>query len=184
MEPAFKTKRQPLEELLASAVAGDDRAYREFLIEASAVLRRFVARRVPRNAVAFDVEDLVQEILMAVHRKRHTWRTDEPVGPWLFAIARYKTIDAYRRRGQRVDVDIADFADLLEDPSTVPTATAHDVNRALGTLAGKQRAVVSALSVEGRSIGETAERFGMSEGAVRVAFHRGLAALAKKFGQN
>ncbi|MEX6505902.1 sigma-70 family RNA polymerase sigma factor [Jiella sp. M17.18] len=182
MEPASGSGSQPLEALLNAALGGDERAYRHFLQEAAKLLRRFVGRRVPQNAAAFDVEDLVQDILMAVHAKRHTWRRDEPVGPWLYAIARYKTIDAYRRHGRRQTVDIADFSDLLDDPAAIPTAVGQDVQRALGTLAGRQRAVVSSLTVEGQSISETAERLGMTQGAVRVAFHRGLAALAKTFG--
>ena len=182
MQPVAKTKLQTLDLLLASANDGDERAYRQFLTEAAKLLRRFVARRVPGHGAAFDVEDLVQDILLAIHNKRHTWRRGDPVAPWLFAIARYKTVDAYRRHGRRIEVDIADFADRIEDPAALPAATGHDVAKALGALAAGQRAVVSSLSVEGKSIGETAERLGMSEGAVRVAFHRGIAAITRKFG--
>lgn len=184
MPPASSSKLQALDDLLLAANAGDEKAYRAFLVEVSVIVRRFATRRMPRQSAGFDVEDLVQEILLAVHNKRHTWRAGEPVAPWLFAIARYKAIDAYRRRGRRIEVDIADFSDVIEDPGAVPSAVGHDVSRALDSLAGRQRAVVSALSVEGKSIGETAEKLDMSEGAVRVAFHRGLAAIAKKFGRD
>ena len=59
----------------------------------------------------------------------------------------------------------------------------REIGKALSMLAPGQRSVVAAISVEGRSIGETAVRLGMSETAVRVALHRGLAAIAKHFGQ-
>ncbi|NDW03894.1 sigma-70 family RNA polymerase sigma factor [Jiella pacifica] len=184
MQPASSSKLQGLDDLLRRALAGDEKAYRTFLTDAAIIVRRFAAQRMPRHSAGFDVEDLVQEILLAVHAKRHTWRPGEPVGPWLFAIARYKAIDAYRRRGKRIEIDIAGMGDVFEDPAGAPTAVAHDVSRAVASLGGRQRAVVSALSVEGKSISQTAEELDMSEGAVRVAFHRGLSAIARKFGRN
>ena len=184
MSPASSTKLQALDDLLLRAVAGDEKAYRAFLTDAAVIVRRFAAGRMPRHSAGFDLEDLVQEVLLAVHAKRHTWRPGEPVAPWLFAIARYKAIDAYRRLGRRIEIDIADMGDVFEDPSAMPTAVAHDVKRAVASLGGRQQAVVSALSVEGKSISQTARDLDMSEGAVRVAFHRGLSAIARKFGSN
>ena len=184
MSPASSSKLQALDDLLTRALAGDEKAYRVFLTDAAAILRRFAASRMPQHSAGFDLEDLVQEILMAVHAKRHTWRPGEPVAPWLFAIARYKAIDAYRRRGRRIEIDIDAVGDVFEDPSSMPTAVAHDVGRAVASLAGRQQAVVSALSVEGKSISQTASELGMSEGAVRVAFHRGLSAISRKFGNH
>ncbi|MCE7029079.1 sigma-70 family RNA polymerase sigma factor [Jiella avicenniae] len=184
MQPASPSKLQGLDDLLRRALAGDERAYRAFLTDAATIVRRFAAQRMPRHSAGFDLEDLVQEILLAVHAKRHTWRPGEPVGPWLFAIARYKAIDAYRRRGKRIEIDIAGMGDVFEDPAGAPTAIAQDVSRAVASLGGRQRAVVSALSVEGKSISQTARELDMSEGAVRVAFHRGLSAIARKFGRD
>ncbi|MEF2552558.1 sigma-70 family RNA polymerase sigma factor [Aurantimonas sp. A2-1-M11] len=183
MQPASPVRPGRLETLLTLANAGDDDAYRDFLQEVAGLLRGFARAKAPARAGGYDPEDLVQEILMAVHQKRHTWRQDEPVAPWLFAIARYKAIDAWRREGRRIHLDIADFSDTLDDPDSMPDAKAHDISRALLTLAGRQREVVASLSVHGRSITETASRLGVTEGAVRVAFHRGLAAIAGRFGR-
>ncbi|MBP0616391.1 sigma-70 family RNA polymerase sigma factor [Jiella mangrovi] len=183
MAPAPSSKRQALDALMGRAVAGDEKAYRAFLTEAAIIVRRFAAGRMPHHSAGFDLEDLVQEVLLAVHTKRHTWRVGEPVTPWLLAIARYKAIDAYRRRGKRVEIDIDAMGDVFEDPSAMPTATGHDVGRAVASLGGRQQAVVSALSVEGKSISQTARDLDMSEGAVRVAFHRGLSTIARKFGR-
>ena len=184
MKRASDAATSSLDDLLQAANDGDEAAYRDFLKEVAKLLRGFANRRAPARSSGYDPEDLVQEILMAVHLKRHTWREGEPVAPWLFAIARYKAIDAYRRHGRRIEVDIADFSDVLDDPRTMPTADANDIATALKSLVGRQREVVSALSVDGRSIGETAERLGVTEGAVRVAFHRGLSAIAAKFGRD
>ena len=75
-----------------------------------------------------------------------------------------------------------DIAETFAEPET-ETVSERDINRALDGLPPAQRSVVSAVSVEGRSIGETAAKFGISETAVRVSLHRGLAAIAKRFGQ-
>ena len=101
--------------------------------------------------------------------------------PWVFAIARYKLIDAFRKRGRRIEVDIADFAETLAEPQQ-ELANPRDVERALESLPPGQRQVVTAISVEGRSIAETAQALGMNETAVRVALHRGLAAISREAG--
>ncbi len=179
-----KGKPGRLEELLVLANAGDAQAYKTFLEDVADILRVFCKRKTPEHTASYGSDDLVQDIMMAVHLKRHTWRQGEPVAPWLFAIARYKAVDAYRRHGRRIHLDIADFHEVLADPSHGPNANSNDVTNALGLLSGRQRDVVSALSVEGRTIGETARHLGVSEGAVRVAFHRGLARISRRFGGN
>jgi len=165
--------------LLRVALDGDEKAYAAFLEGAARLVRAFARRRAPSG---LDPEDVVQETLLAVHVKRHTWRSDAAVTPWLYAIARYKLIDALRRRGRRIDIDLDEVADTLaavEDDRP----SSHEIGRALAALAPGQRSVVSAISVEGRTIGETAASLGMTETAVRVALHRGLWAIARKFGR-
>jgi RNA polymerase sigma-70 factor (ECF subfamily) len=124
----------------------------------------------------------VQETLLAIHMKRHTWRDDAPVTPWLYAIARHKLVDALRRRGRRVEVEIGEIAETFAEPQ-VESTSVWEINRVIETLAPGQRSVVAAVSVDGRSIRETANRLGMSETAVRVALHRGLSAIARRFGR-
>lgn len=168
-----------LADLLRAALSGNDKAYAEFLGRAAGMVRGFARRRI---RAGLDAEDIVQETLLAIHTKRHTWRPDAPVTPWIVAIARHKLVDAFRRRGQRVDVDIDVVAETLPQPE-VEAASERDVGRALAALPDGQRSVVASISVDGMSIRETAAKFGMSEGAVRVALHRGLAAIARTFGR-
>jgi RNA polymerase sigma-70 factor (ECF subfamily) len=170
-----------LARLLRAALGGDERAYAAFLAAAARLVRGFARGRVGGHGL--DPEDVVQETLLALHVKRHTWKPDRPVTPWLYAIARYKLIDAYRRRGRRIDVDIDEVAETLAAPEP-DRPSGREIGKALAALAPGQRSVVSAISVEGRSIGETAASLGMSETAVRVALHRGLAAIARKFGRS
>ncbi|PDQ21050.1 RNA polymerase subunit sigma [Mesorhizobium sanjuanii] len=165
--------------LLRAAIGGDERAYADFLHRAAALVRGFVRRKIVKGGV--DPEDVVQETLLAIHVKRHTWRQDAPVLPWVYAIARFKLIDAFRRRGRRVEIEIDEIAETFAEPEA-EMVSERDINRALDGLPPAQRSVVSSVSVEGRSIGETAAKFGISETAVRVSLHRGLAAIAKRFG--
>ncbi|MER9626047.1 sigma-70 family RNA polymerase sigma factor [Mesorhizobium sp. M0296] len=167
-----------LSRLLRAAIAGDERAYADFLHRIAALVRGFARRKIVQGGV--DPEDVVQETLLAIHVKRHTWRHDAPVLPWVYAIARFKLIDAFRRRGRRIEIEIDEIAETFAVPES-ETVSERDVNRALDSLPPAQRSVVSAVSVEGRSIGETAAKFGISETAVRVSLHRGLAAIAKRF---
>jgi len=122
----------------------------------------------------------VQDILLAVHLKRHTWDVNAPFAPWLFAIARNKLIDALRRRGRRVFVNIDDFAETLSEEPKAETASAAEVTAQLNTLPQRQREVLQSIAVESASIKDTAKKFAMSEGAVRVALHRALASLTAK----
>lgn len=169
-----------LSRLLRAAIAGDERAYADFLHRIAAIVRGFARRKIVQGGV--DPEDVVQETLLAIHVKRHTWREDLAVLPWVFAIARFKLIDAFRRRGRRIEVEIDDLAETLAEQET-ETVSERDINRALDGLPPAQRQVVSSVSVEGRSIGETAAKFGITETAVRVSLHRGLTAIAKRFGR-
>ncbi|PRD40916.1 RNA polymerase subunit sigma [Phyllobacterium phragmitis] len=172
---------EELARLMRAAIAGDERAYGEFLQRASFLVRGLARRKITHGGI--DPEDIVQETLLAIHIKRHTWRSDQPITPWLYAIARYKIIDAFRRGGRRIEIEIGEIAEIFAAPEP-ETVSEREIGRALSTLAPGQRSVVAAISVNGRSIGETAKSLNMSETAVRVALHRGLAAIARRFGRN
>lgn len=168
--------------LLRESLAGNEASYAKFLDRVSRLVRA-VARRKLGDSVGIEPEDIVQETLLAVHAKRHTWRTTEPVMPWVYAITRYKVVDAYRRRGRRIEVNIDDYVDRLEAEET-EAVSERDIAKAFEGLAAGQARVVRSISVEGRSIAETAKLFGMKETAVRVALHRGLTSIAARFGRD
>lgn len=169
--------------LMCAALDGDESAYADFLRRAADITRRAVSRRL-KPALASGIEDVVQETLLAVHLKRHTWRRDEALLPWLVTIARYKAIDACRRRGVRVEVPIEDFAEILAGPDeTGGMEETQHIEMAVNTLSDGQQRVVKSIALEGRSIQETAAALSMKETAVRVAFHRGLSNIAQRFGR-
>src|SRR5205085_4702887 len=160
--------------LMRSAISGDGAAYHRLLKAIAPVLRAAARRGLARAGQAVDqAEDIVQDILLAVHLKRHTWDAGAPFAPWLFAIARNKLIDALRKRGRRVFVNIDDFAETIPSEPTAESVPASEVAAQIETLPARQRDVLQSIAVDSASIKETAAKFAMSEGAVRVALHRG-----------
>jgi RNA polymerase sigma-70 factor, ECF subfamily len=168
--------------LMRAAVSGDTSAYRRLLRELSPMLRRLASRGFAHNSLSpEDAEDVVQDTLLAVHLKRHTWDEHQPLLPWVHAIARNKIIDNLRRRGRRSYLPIDDFSDWLADDRQPAEMNNVDAENVIGKLKGRDREIVLALSIEGVSARQVAQRLGMSEGAVRVALHRALRSLAKAF---
>jgi len=166
-------------DLMRAGLAGDEAAYRQLLVAIVPRLRKFAAGGLFRAGVGnADSEDVVQEILLAIHLKRQTWMQDQPFLPWLNAIARHKLIDVMRRRGRRGEVPIEGLIEILPDAEPEPESSHAELNKLVSQLDGKQQTVVSSISLDGNSIKDTATKLGMSEGAVRVAFHRGLKKLA------
>lgn len=158
---------------------GDDEAYRRLLLLAAAWLRTVVRRGLANAGRSMaDSEDVVQEVLLAMHLKRDTWDEAQPVEPWVRAIARHKLVDLLRRRGFHDHVDIDDLAGSLAATAGADAAATVDSQRLLAGLPARQRRIVEEISIEGRRAAEVAARLGMSEGAVRVALHRALKALA------
>ncbi|KPU91227.1 RNA polymerase subunit sigma [Variovorax paradoxus] len=168
--------------LFLRGLDGDAKAYRDFLQRLSAHLRAFLGRRL--FGWPDDVEDLVQECLLAMHNQRHTYQSDQPLTAWVHAIARYKMIDLLRAKSSREVLQ-----DPLDDEQGLFAASeieASDARRDLGgllqTLPERQRLPIVHVKIEGLSVAETASLTGMSESAVKVGIHRGLKALAARFG--
>jgi len=167
--------------LLRAAIAGDERSYAAFLEQVATMISSFLRQRIAHAAI--DPEDVVQETLLALHLKRHTWATDAPVMPWLYAIARHKLVDALRRRGRRTEIGLEGIAEIAAEHAPEPLLR-RDVERVLDMLTPGQRAVVAAISIDGCSIAEAAKRLGKSETAIRVSLHRGLSAISARFRRN
>src|SRR3954447_14665578 len=134
---------------MRSAISGDSAAYHRLLKAVTPVLRAAARRGLARAGQPVDQsEDIVQDILLAVHLKRHTWDVEAPFAPWLFAIARNKLIDALRRRGRRVLVNIDHFSETLAGELVEETLPAREVAAHLETLAARQRDVLQSIAVD------------------------------------
>ena len=169
---------QRLRELLLDGVGGDAAAYHAFLKDLSGYLRAFLRRRLAR--LPDDVEDLVQECLLAVHNQRHTYDSSQPLTAWVHAIAKYKLVDRLRQRSSRElrNDPLADDLDVFARSDDDAASARMDIAKLLARLPDRQRLPIVHMKLEGLSVVETARVTGMSEAAVKVAVHRGLKALA------
>jgi RNA polymerase sigma-70 factor (ECF subfamily) len=177
---AADAREAHLHALMVAAQAGEAAAYRDFLRDTAALVRGFLRRRLSR--LPDDIEDLVQETLLAVHNQRHTYDPTQPVTAWLHAIARYKLVDLLRRRArtEALHDPIDDVDEGLLSADAHEGGVRRDLEKLLALLPDKQRLPIVYMKLEGLSVIETAQRTGLSESAVKVGVHRGLKALAAK----
>ncbi len=159
---------------------GDGAAYHAFLQRLSGHLRAFLARRL--FGWPDEVEDLVQECLIAMHNQRHTYQSDQPLTAWVHAIARYKLIDLLRAKSVREALHdpLDDDLEVFAASATEASDARRDLRGLLATLPERQRLPIVHVKLQGLSIAEAAQLTGMSESAVKVGIHRGLKALAAK----
>ena len=166
-----------LRDLLVRGLAGDPAAYHAFLRDLSAHLRAFLRGRL--SGLPDEVEDLLQESLLAVHNQRHTYDPGQPLTALVHAIAKYKLVDMLRRRARRdlLNDPLDDELDVLASSDTENAAARLDLAKLLERLPARQRLPIVHMKLEGLSVVETARITGMSESAVKVGVHRGLKAL-------
>lgn len=160
--------------LMIDGLGGDAAAHAALLRLLVPVLRGFYRRRA--NGGDDDIEDLVQETLIAVHSRRATYDRERAFTAWLFAIARYKMVDHFRRVRRLHPIEGLEDVLLAEDFE--PAATARlDVEDLLAILPPKQASMIRATRLDGLSVAEAAEAGGIGESDVKVSVHRGLKAL-------
>ncbi len=163
---------------MQASLDGDANAHRRLLSALVPVLRSYFGRR---SNDASAIEDLVQETLIAVHTRRASYDRTRPFGPWLFAVARYKLVDSFRKH--RATVALDGLEEMFGDEGFEDEVSARlDVKDLLDTLPAKQANAIRATRIEGLSIADVAARDGLSESDVKVSIHRGLKALSKRMG--
>lgn len=163
-----------LKSLMLAGLDGDAIAHAALLRALVPLLRAFYGHRM-RTARA-DVEDLVQETLIAIHTRRESFDRERPFTAWLYAVARYRMVDFFRRRRDQVSLELIDAELAFEDDA----AAVMDVDTLLGTLSPKQAHAIRATQVEGKTAAEAAADAGISVSDVKVSVHRGLKALAAR----
>ena len=182
MSERLHTIEAELHPLWMQSLQGDSASYARALTLLSHYLRSFLRKRL--QSQLSDVEDLVQETLMAIHQKRHTYQAEQAFTAWMYAIARYKWIDHLRAHGRRQALhdDIDDWSEVLAASSETEVADSRrDLSHMLTLLPDKQRLAIEHTKLRGLSITETATLTGQSEAAVKVNVHRGLKALATQW---
>lgn len=162
-----------LARLMAQSQVGDRQAYTVLLTEAQLWLERYFRRRV----APAQMDDLVQEVLMALHHKRATWDSSRAFLPWLAAIARYRWVDHLRRVYRSEEEALGDH-DAAEESEEEAVLARMSLERLFVHLPNKQVEAIELVKIEGLSIAEASHRTGQSESAVKVNIHRGLRKLA------
>jgi RNA polymerase sigma-70 factor (ECF subfamily) len=173
--------------LMAAAQAGDATAYATVL-RACVGLAASVARRSGVRPAA--VDDVVQDVLLAIHRALPTYDPGRPFLPWLRAIARRRAIDALRQHARQGGREMHDPGAYLnhagpDDAADLAVGRQDEAARlrsAIAALPPSQRQAVELLGLQERSLAEAATQSGRSKVALKVNLHRGLRALRGRFG--
>ncbi len=176
----FADSEKQLRKQLMEGLGGDAPAYHGFLKALSSHLRAFFRKRLFQRPD--DIEDLVQETLLAVHNQRHTYQADQPLTAWVHAIARYKLVDLLRARESReaFTEPLDDELEVFAASDTDAADAKRDLDKLLAELPEHHRLPIMHIKLEGLSVAEAAQRTGMSESAIKVGVHRGLKALAAR----
>jgi RNA polymerase sigma-70 factor, ECF subfamily len=166
---------------MISGLNGDGGAHKALLARMSGHLRAYFKGQLMRiNRGPVEAEDLVQEVLIAIHTRRHTYDPSHPFTPWVYGIARYKFLDYLRQTKVSLnEVPIEDAEEeVLAHDDRAGVDSAIDLERLMAGISSKARQAIQYVKLDGLSVSEAAARCGMSESAVKVSVHRGLKALA------
>lgn len=168
------------EALMRQSLAGDQRAYAALLQETSRFLRPFLAKRL---SFTNEVDDLLQEILLSIHKARHTYDGNRPYKPWAYAIAKFRLQDYLRAHYSdqlHHAVDLSELEDSLHEHVTGSAISYESISGEIQKLPEKQATILQMMHQEGYTAKEVAERMGMNESAVKVAAHRAYKILRNK----
>jgi RNA polymerase sigma-70 factor (ECF subfamily) len=179
-----ESQDQRLTRLMRAAQDGDAAAYTTLLQEAASLVRNAIRRRLA-VLQSQDVEDLVQDVLLSLHAARATYDPARPFLPWLMAIVRNRVADSARRHARRAANEVA--CDPLPETSATDGANipiegfrdSQELAQAMTTLPPGQRRAIELTKLREMTLREASAVSGMSVGALKVAVHRGIAALRK-----
>lgn len=170
-----------LSKLMRQAQKGDGESYRQVLSRVRDLLSKYIQNSLRRFRISGEdaAEDVLQEVLLAIHQKRETYNPDQFFLPWMYAIARYKVIDHLRQgKHLRNTVSLDDELENVEMLMTLDSAL--DADQLLGLLPEKQREVLQLVKIEGLSMEEASRKTGYSVSDIKVTVHRAIKSLQDK----
>jgi len=175
-------KKTLLDEKIKLALDGDEKSYSDFLTEVSMILRKYLTKKIFQSD---DREDVLQEILLSIHKARHTFDCERPVKPWVMAIATYRINDYLRAHYKKKENEVTDFDSISNffEQDVTNSGVASELESIVNTLPEKQKKIVYMMKIEGYSVKEVAAAMGMSESAIKVSAHRSYKLLRKKMEQ-
>lgn len=173
-------KYKELEDLLRASLTGDQAAYSKFLRSITPLLRRVVGARLNHS----EAEDVVQEILISIHKARHTYDGERPIMPWLVSIANFRITDHLRKyyaQMRHQTVDIAELENVLADVTSGASGN-ESIDEMLEGVTDKHKRILTMMHVEGYTAKEVGKQLDMQESAVKVAAHRAIKKIREKLG--
>ena len=172
-------KSSELQDLFKGALEGDQKKYSDFLCIINKILRGFVKKRIAVN----DAEDVVQEILISIHKARHTYDGIRPIMPWIFAIARFRIADYLRKTYSNIRFENCDFEELCEilPDVTIVSQDSEYIDDILKNVSSREKTILTMMYIEECRVKEVATNLKMTESAVKVAAHRAIKKIKKDF---
>jgi RNA polymerase sigma-70 factor (ECF subfamily) len=177
MQDSDPNSRDERLRILAIDAVDDNAAMAALLTAAAPLLRRYCAAQLSRYGRGEWTEDMVQEVMLTLHLKLHTFNAGLSFTAWAQVIAKHKIIDTLRRE-RMVQVPI-EKAETLDDGSGEAAMARRDLAQLLARLKPPAGEIIHALKVDGVSIKDLAEKFATSESNIKVIVHRGLRRLAR-----
>jgi RNA polymerase sigma-70 factor (ECF subfamily) len=176
----MRSEEAELRTLMLAGLNGDAAAHKALLTMLSVHLRAYFKGQLARLGKSpADAEDLLQETLISLHTRRHTYDPAQLLTPWVYAIARYRLIDYLRRaKASAADLPVEEAPELPADDDAIAVDSRFDLQKLMAQLAPKTRRAIQLVKLDGLSVTEAAARSGMSESAIKVSVHRGLRALS------
>jgi RNA polymerase sigma-70 factor (ECF subfamily) len=179
---------EELRKLMILALEGNAAAYEEFLLRVSRMLKSFMSSSSGIGGIRMysteRLEDMVQEVLLTIHRKRDLYLKDMPILPWIRTIARHRMIDLLRadaRRPQTTEwTQLEESFDLMTPAEPLAEESAQALESLTACLSEKQREILFLAKVEELPLAKIAEQRGMSLSAVKVTVHRALQAIRSR----
>jgi RNA polymerase sigma-70 factor (ECF subfamily) len=169
---------------MRKSLEGDQLAYANLLRETARLLRPFLSKRLSFES---EIDDLLQEILISIHKARHTYDGKRPYTPWVYAIAKFRLQDYLRAHYAdhlRHSVELSELENILHEDVTESGISYESISGEIQKLPEKQAAILQLIHQEGYTAKEVAAKLGMNESAVKVAAHRAYKVLRKKLEQS
>lgn len=167
---------------MKASLSGDKNSYKDLLLQLTKLAKNFARKKISSEAA---IDDIAQEILISVHKSKHTYNPEKPFLPWFYAIANYRLYDHLRGVYNNQETNI--FEEWLDHKidqkdETLEIEKKQSIEKSLKILPEKQRQIVELVYVEGYSIKETAEQMNISVSDVKTSAHRALKSIKTEFG--
>lgn len=168
-----------LTELFISGINGNVKAYNQFLHQVKPLLRAVINKRISSN----DSEDTLQEILISIHKARHTYDGKRPLIPWLYAIAQFRIIDSLRKiysplHSQTVHID--NFEEILACDVTKTAYQTELLDETLSQIPVREQNILTMMHIEGYTVKEISQKLLLNESTIKVSVHRTIKKLREK----